>query len=93
MQPGGLVHGGVYGAIADALGVRATGAGVRDNGKIAVALANHTQVLHPVADGTIHASGVRRHRGRTTWVWEVELRDDGGRLCAVARVTVGVRDR
>jgi 1,4-dihydroxy-2-naphthoyl-CoA hydrolase len=30
-------------------------------------------------------------RGRTTWVWEVELTDDDGRLCAMTRVTVAVR--
>jgi 1,4-dihydroxy-2-naphthoyl-CoA hydrolase len=32
-----------------------------------------------------------KHRGRTTWVWEVELSDDAGRLCVVTRVTVAVR--
>ena len=34
----------------------------------------------------------RRHRGRTTWVWEVEITDDQGRLCALVRMTIAVRD-
>jgi 1,4-dihydroxy-2-naphthoyl-CoA hydrolase len=91
-QPGGLVHGGAYGAIADGLAVRGTAAGVSSEGKVAVGLANHTNVLHPIDAGTIHATAVRRHRGRTTWVWEVEIANEDGRICVVARVTVAVRD-
>jgi uncharacterized protein (TIGR00369 family) len=92
-QAGGFVHGGVYGAIADALAARGTAASVADDGKLAVGLATQISVLHPIAQGTIHAVATRRHRGRTTWVWEVEMTDDAGRVCAVGRATVSVRDR
>ena len=89
---GGVVHGGVYGAIAGALAVRGTAARVGPEGRVAVGLANQTSVLHPIAQGSIHATARRRHRGRTTWVWEVEMTDDEGRVCVVGRVTVAVRD-
>jgi uncharacterized protein (TIGR00369 family) len=92
-QPGGPVHGGVYAAMADALAVRGTAAGVSNDHKLAVGLANQITVLHPVESGTMYATAARRHRGRTTWVWEVELADDAERLCVVGRVTVSVRDR
>jgi 1,4-dihydroxy-2-naphthoyl-CoA hydrolase len=92
-QAGGVVHGGVYGAIAEALAVRGTAASVAPLGKLAVGLANQTTVLHPIAQGEIHATAARRHRGRTTWVWEVEMTDDRGLLCVASRVTVSVRDR
>ena len=46
-----------------------------------------------IEHGTIHAEARRRHRGRTTWVWDVELTDDEGRLAALSRVTIAVRDR
>lgn len=92
-QPGGPVHGGIYGAIADALAVRGTAAGVSGENKLAVGLANQMTVLHPIDAGTVHGTATRRHRGRTTWVWEIELADGTGRLCAVGRVTVSVRDR
>lgn len=91
-QAGGLVHGGVYGAIADALATRGTAASVSSDGKLAVGLAVHTSVLHPISAGGLHAVAIRRHRGRTTWVWEVEISDDDGRVCVTARVTVAVRD-
>jgi 1,4-dihydroxy-2-naphthoyl-CoA hydrolase len=91
--PGGPVHGGIYGAIADALAVRGTAAGVAGDDKRAIGLASQITVLHPIESGTVHGTATRRHRGRTTWVWEVELTDDGGRPCVAGRVTVSVRDR
>lgn len=92
-QADGFVHGGVLAALAEALATRGTAAGVGPQGRIALALAIHTAVFHPVRAGTISAAAVRRHSGRTTWVWEVEITDGGGRRCAAARVTVAVRDR
>jgi 1,4-dihydroxy-2-naphthoyl-CoA hydrolase len=92
-QPGGPVHGGVYGALADALAVRGTAVGVAREDKLAVSLANQTTVMHPIEAGTVHGTATRRHRGRTTWVWEVELTDDSGRVCVAGRVTVSLRDR
>ena len=32
------------------------------------------------------------HRGRTTWLWDIEMRNDDGKLCATSRVTIAVRD-
>jgi 1,4-dihydroxy-2-naphthoyl-CoA hydrolase len=92
LQSGGFVHGGVYAAVADALATHATAASVGDEGRIAIALANQTTVLHPIGRGTLHARARRRHRGRSTWVWEVEIADDEGLVCVAGRVTVSVRD-
>lgn len=78
-QPLGLVHGGVYAVIADAL----TAGGGR-------VITNQTSFLRPVLEGTIHAVARRRHGGRTTAVWEVDVSDDRGRLCAVVRTTVAL---
>ncbi len=91
-QSAGLVHGGVLGAIAEALAARGTTVATAPERKLAVALSNHTTSLRPITGGTIEATAVRRHRGRTTWVWEVEISDDQERRCAVARVTIAVRD-
>jgi len=92
-QSDGLVHGGVYSAISEALAARGTESAVGSGDRVAVGLSNLTTTLHPITAGTIHATAVPRHRGRTTWVWEVEIADDEQRRCAVARVTISVRDR
>ncbi|MEA2253245.1 MAG: 1,4-dihydroxy-2-naphthoyl-CoA hydrolase [Solirubrobacteraceae bacterium] len=91
-QPMGLVHGGVYAAIAESITSYATALAVFPEGKAAQGLSNQASFLRPITHGTIHAEARRRHRGRTTWVWEVELTDDEGRLCALVRMTLAVRD-
>ena len=91
-QPMGLVHGGVYASIAESIASAATGRAVIPNGQIAQGLSNQTSFLRPITEGTIHAVARRRHRGRTTWVWEVEISDDADRLCALVRMTIAVRD-
>ncbi|HYM58208.1 MAG TPA: PaaI family thioesterase [Solirubrobacteraceae bacterium] len=90
-QPAGLVHGGVFASIAESIASLATWAAVRADGLSAQGLSNQTSFLRPITDGTIHAHARRRHRGRTTWVWEVDITDDDGRLCALVRMTVAVR--
>jgi 1,4-dihydroxy-2-naphthoyl-CoA hydrolase len=92
-QPFGLVHGGTYAAFAESLCSQATFAAVAEDGMLAQGLSNLTSFFRPILDGTVHAEARRRHRGRTTWVWEVDITDDAGRLCAVSRVTTAVRPR
>src|ERR1700752_4905213 len=76
-QPLGLVHGGVFATIADTL--------TTDGGR---AISNQTSFIRPITEGTIHATARRRHDGRTTAVWEVEITDAQARLCALVRMTV-----
>ena len=76
-QPLGLVHGGVFATLADALTVT--------EGR---AISSQTSFLRPITEGTIVATARRRHRGRTTAVWEVEIADEQGRLCALVRTTI-----
>jgi uncharacterized protein (TIGR00369 family) len=90
-QPYGLVHGGVYATMAESLASIATAMAVQPDGNIAVGLSNHTSFMRPVLEGHVNAAARRVHRGSTTWVWEVELSDDEGRLCALSRVTMAVR--
>lgn len=92
-QPVGLVHGGVHASIAEALASVGTNVGVNADGKIGLGQSNHSTFLRPISEGTIHAVARRRHCGRTTWVWDVEMTDDAGRLCAMSRVTIAVRDQ
>jgi len=90
-QPAGLVHGGVYAAVAESMASIATALGVRDKGEMAMGLSNNTSFLRPVTEGVLHARAERLHRGRTTWVWDVQFSDDAGRRCALTRMTIAVR--
>jgi 1,4-dihydroxy-2-naphthoyl-CoA hydrolase len=90
-QPMGLVHGGVFASMAESMTSLATAMAVAGDGRTAQGLSNQTSFLRPILAGTVHATARRRHRGRTTWVWEVEITDDDDRLCALVRMTIAVR--
>lgn len=91
-QPYGVVHGGAYASMAESLASAGTFVAVADQGKFALGLSNNTQFLRSATEGTVHGTGVPIHRGRTTWVWDVTLSDDDGRVLAVSRVTIAVRE-
>jgi 1,4-dihydroxy-2-naphthoyl-CoA hydrolase len=90
-QPAGLVHGGVYAAIAESMTSLATALAVMADGNTAMGLSNNTSFLRPVTEGVVHALATRLHRGRTTWVWDVRFSDDAGNTCALTRMTIAVR--
>jgi 1,4-dihydroxy-2-naphthoyl-CoA hydrolase len=90
-QPAGLVHGGVYASIAESMSSLATAMAVLSQGETAMGLSNSTSFLRPITEGTVNALARRVHRGRTTWVWDVEFTDDQDRMCAVTRMTIAVR--
>lgn len=90
-QPMGVVHGGLYATIAESLASMGTAAAVMPEGRLAMGLSNSTSFLRPITQGTVHARARPLHRGRTTWVWDVEIHDDAGHLCATTRMTIAVR--
>ena len=90
-QPAGLVHGGVYASIAESMASLATALAVMGEGSTAMGLSNNTSFLRPVTEGTVHAKATRLHRGRTTWVWDVEITNDAGKRVALTRMTIAVR--
>lgn len=93
LQPDGIVHGGVYASLAESVCSAAAYNAVKDDGQIAMGMANSTTFLRPIREGHVNAAARTRQRGRTTWVWDVELSDDDGRVCALVRMTVAIRPR
>jgi 1,4-dihydroxy-2-naphthoyl-CoA hydrolase len=91
LQPLGVVHGGVYAALAESLASHATASTVMAKGHVALGLSNLTSFFRPVSGGIVHATATRIHRGRTTWVWDVSFTDPAGAVCASSRITVAVR--
>jgi 1,4-dihydroxy-2-naphthoyl-CoA hydrolase len=90
-QPFGVVHGGVFASMAESMCSLATWLAVRADEMAAMGQSNNATFMRPITEGHVHAAARPLHRGRTTWVWDVEVTDDDGRLCGVVRVTVAVR--
>jgi 1,4-dihydroxy-2-naphthoyl-CoA hydrolase len=91
-QPFGIVHGGAMSAIAETLTSLGTARGVYADGKVAMGQEINASFMRPISAGHVNAEARVRRRGRTAWNWEVEITDDGGRLCALLRATIAVRD-
>jgi 1,4-dihydroxy-2-naphthoyl-CoA hydrolase len=66
---------------------------VSADGRAATGLSTQTSFLRPITDDRIEATARPRHRGRSTWVWEVEISDALGRVCVLSRVTISAEPR
>ena len=84
-QPYGIVHGGVYCAIAEQVASVAAAVWLGGEGKV-VGVNNSTDFLRAVTEGTLTATGTPVHRGRTQQLWRVEITSDDGRTAAVGQV-------
>lgn len=92
-QPFGILHGGASVALAET--VASVGAWINvDRERFrAVGLEINANHLRGKADGTVTATGTPVHRGSTTQVWSVEIRDEEGRMVCVARCTMAIVEK
>ena len=90
-QPLGLLHGGIYCAVAETLASVATVRVVWREGMIGSGLSNSASFLRPIKAGTVHVVARCRHHDDREWLWSHEFRDDHERLCALVDVTIAVR--
>ena len=88
-QPYGLLHGGVSVVLAEALG-SCGAAYAAPEGHRCVGLDINANHLKSATSGWV--TGITRpvHIGRTTQVWQIELRNDAGELTCVSRITMAV---
>jgi uncharacterized protein (TIGR00369 family) len=88
-QPYGLLHGGVSVVLAETLG--SCGAAFScPPGYRAVGLDINANHLRGVSSGWVTATARPIHRGRTTHVWQIELRDDAGNMSCISRITMAI---
>jgi 1,4-dihydroxy-2-naphthoyl-CoA hydrolase len=92
-QPVGLMHGGAMSTLVESVCSRATALAVLGDGMMAMGQSINVSFLRPITEGHAEVRANARHRGRTTWVWEAEVRDAEDRLCALAQMTIAVRPR
>lgn len=92
-QPLGILHGGIYAAVAETVASVATVRAVWADGFTGSGLCNSASFLRPVASGVVDVLARRRHHDEREWVWNHEFRDSQERLCALVDVTIAVRER
>ena len=82
LQPYGLLHGGVLCSVVETLGSAGGATWFADRGKV-VGTSNHTDLLRSAREGDLlTAVATPVHRGRTSQLWSVDVRDESDRLVA-----------
>jgi len=92
-QPFGLLHGGVMSTLVESVCSRATAGAVYEDGMAAMGQSINVSFIRPVTEGGVEVRAKARHRGRTTWLWQAEVLNEEGKVCALAQMTIAVRPR
>lgn len=91
-QPMGLLHGGASLVLAESLGSYASTLLVDMTKYHVVGLeinANHMRAVH---EGYVYGTVAPLHIGRRTHVWNIEIKNEEGKLVCVSRLTIAIID-
>lgn len=91
-QPMGIMHGGVMASLIESICSRTCARAVLPDNRVSMGQNISVSFLRPISDGTIEVRARAVHRGRMTWVWQAEVLDPEGRVCATAQMTTAIRD-
>ncbi len=89
-QPAGLLHGGASVALAETVASLGTWTLIDRERQTAVGLEINANHIRSATGGFVTATAIPLHKGRTTYVWDIKIRDDEDRLICVSRCTVAV---
>jgi uncharacterized protein (TIGR00369 family) len=80
--PWGIVHGGVYATAVESAASLGASVAVEHQGLVAVGLTNTTHFVRPLTSGRVTVTAVALNQGRTQQLWQVDIKDQAGRLIA-----------
>lgn len=84
---GGILHGGAVMALADTLGAVATFVNL-PQGARTTTIESKTNFFAAAPAGTVvSAECTPFHKGKSTMVWQTQIRNEAGKLCAVVTQT------
>ena len=89
-QPFGILHGGASVALAETVASIGGWLNVDRERFHAVGIEINANHLRSKVDGIVRATGVPIHRGTTSQVWSIEIRDEQERLVCVSRCTLAI---
>lgn len=90
-QPWGMLHGGASAAFAETLGSVGGNFAIDPEQAYVVGMEINANHLRPIQAGWVIGTARPLHLGRTTQVWQIQIRDEDERLIAVSRLTLAIR--
>ncbi len=89
-QPQGLLHGGASVALAESAASIGTSLNIDGETQSAVGLEINANHVRSERAGSVTAEATPLHRGRSSMVWDIKIRNDEGKLVCVSRCTVAI---
>jgi uncharacterized protein (TIGR00369 family) len=89
-QPFGLLHGGASVALAETAASLGSTLHVDLETQAVVGMEINANHLRARRDGHVTAEATLLHKGRSSLIWDIRIRDDEGKLVCVSRCTVAI---
>jgi 1,4-dihydroxy-2-naphthoyl-CoA hydrolase len=89
-QPVGIMHGGASCALAETVGSTAANCAVDPEKFYCVGLDININHIRSVRDGFVFGKATPYHVGRSTQVWNIEIKNEQEQLISVSRLTMSV---
>jgi len=93
VQPYGLLHGGASAVLAESLGSIAGGMQVNRDTQTVVGVEINCNHLRSAREGWVYGKATPVKIGRKIQVWNIEIKNDDGKMVAVSRLTLAVIDK
>ena len=92
-QPMGLLHGGANVALAETLGSVGTFSIIDGKTHYGVCIEINANHIGSVMEGFVFGTAKLVHKGRTTHIWNIEIRDEKHKLISTSRMTMMIIER
>jgi uncharacterized protein (TIGR00369 family) len=91
-QPFGLLHGGASAVMAESAASIGAYLNCDPETQFTVGVDLNITHLRGKRDGRVTATALPVHRGRTVHVWAIDIQDEQGKMVAISRCTLAIRD-
>ena len=87
-QPMGILHGGATVALAESIGSVGSNMLIDVKTEYAVGLTINANHVGRARDNYVKGKGTIIHKGRSTHIWSIEVKDNNEKLISICRLTV-----
>ena len=93
MQTMNILHGGASAALAETLGSIASNLVVDVDKFTCVGLNINANHLRPASSGFVFGEAKPKHIGKKTHIWDIEIKNEQGKLVCISRLTMAVLEK
>ena len=90
VQPYGILHGGASVSLAESLGSIGAHLTVDPDKFVCVGMEINANHLKPAKKGRVIGTAKPIHRGKSSQVWSIEIKDEEGHMVCISRITMAV---